>query len=130
MKRFRVTCNDGEVHKVPFFETAEGLYLWCNTMDNELRGAEIVTLRPSDFIDVEFIGCEFVHEGEDRYTYLNLLNAGLARASDNESGHVIKPILGWVAQSVLPLIDKSINGLTIRRLGIGEGIKLEHPIGE
>ena len=125
--RIRITTSGEQTKKIPIFDSSEALYLWCHSQDDEYRGATIVELRNSDFIDAEWMGCEFVHEGDERSRCLNIIRAAFAKSSENDSGYVVTPIIGWTTNDLLPFRSSSF-GLSIRKLNDDEGITLTNEV--
>ncbi len=128
IKRFRITARD-KSYSTSVFLSSEALYLL--TQNEAIEKAEIVelNLRLSDFIDVELLGYEFVHE-KNSSTCLKFVYLAFGKATENNSGHTIKPLLCWIDDSVFPLRETMSGPVKVRQLKNDEGITLPHPVQE
>lgn len=129
MKQYRVTVLSGS-QEFAIFDSAEALYMWTKEPTQEMTGARTISVGREDFLDVEWLGCEFVHEGKSKFSCLNVVHVAFAKATDNESGFVVNPVLGWISRLILPLSESMSKTLKVRQLGPDEGIKLQHPLEE
>lgn len=118
MLRYRVTSTS-EV-PVMLFSSAEALFIWHDDPNNDVDAdITVLGLRPDDYMDVEWCGCEIVYQNGS-YTIFNFVSVAFARQPDNGSGHVVKSFSGWVSEHVLP--TKSTKTFTITRLNDDEGL--------
>lgn len=115
MKQFRITTTTQL--NLTLFESSKEAYLKSDRK-------RTIRLRPEDFADVEWLGCEFVRD--DNNTCLNLVNVAFAKATENNSGYLVKPITGWIVNDLLPFCDVDIDSMSIRK--IADGIRIPHPI--
>lgn len=127
MIRVRITTRGKKAKVIPFFDSSEALYLWCHNPTDEFRGATLVELRECDYVDAEWMGCEFVHEGNGQSRCLSIVRAAHAKATENDSGFVITPVIGWVTSDVLPM-KKSTKDFSVRALNYDEGIELTNEV--
>ncbi len=115
MKKYRVTTNT--LATISLFESPEALYLWSQfKAPGNPKGAVAVELRVGDYVDVEWMGCEFIQESADVYKCLNMVRADVAKRADNEAGHVVSSFIGWVSSDTLTLCEGEHENVTVRLL--------------
>lgn len=108
MKKIRIELKNKALGKpFRFFDSAEALYLWLNDVGAgpDPDGSSVVTLLPGDFLEVEWRGCEFAHEGADRYRRLDYVRFAKGSPTKNASGLVVSVDHGWVADDTFIFRD-------------------------
>lgn len=127
MQRFRITVNDGKPGRLIVFDTGMMLLRWREAPMTEMKGSTSIDIRPEDYADFEWLGCEFIREDDGNYSCQNLVHIGFARVPENGSKHVIEKFIGWVSDELLPVRETSFMNFTVRKLENNEGISLPHP---
>jgi len=126
MLRFRYTITDKTPNTLVLFNSSAMLLHW-RTSPMKLLGARLLEVRPEDFVDAEWIGCEFVKE-DGIYVCQNLIHAAYARVPENGAKHVVEKVLGWTCDDLMPVQEGSFMNFAVRRLDDNEGLTLPYPL--
>lgn len=123
MKKVRVDIKETSPgRKFWIFNSSLALWDWIqrcyadpgDLTNTEPSGAFEITLRPGDFMEVEWFGCEILR-GVDRWFHLNLVRVGESRPSLNSSGNVVTLHVGWLIDSIVPMTDYDDEHLLVKR---------------
>jgi len=113
-----------EGRQVWLFPTASELYEWIERCYDDPHeavsgtpepAAELI-LRPGDFMEVEWWGCEVLHEGDGQWRHLNLVRLGLGKQSDNAAGLIVSVHVGWVIDTIVPFYDYHDENILVTRI--------------
>lgn len=142
MKKVRITVKKGSAgKKFPIFNSPEALYVWLN--DPELQAStrldsslgHMVSLRPEEVMEVEWIGCEFIKECDEiiRFDEIRLAKTIKIPSLDSESIVIVQS--GWTTKDIitfktggdvdtrrLKLTSKSKHKFDIEELFISKGL--------
>lgn len=108
MKKIRIVINKGAPGKKFFiFNSPESLYVWIN--DPELREAtridpdlgSIVTLKPGETMEIEWVGCEFIDDGDNVIRIDQIRLAKTMKAKLLSSNKVIGIHAGWTTEDMI-----------------------------
>lgn len=126
MKKIKVTVNDSSPgRQILLFPSAEAAYVWLTSVDekpdihNDISGVERIDLVPGEFIEAEWMGCEYAH---DRGFNARVDQVRLAKAHQpqNASGLLVSVHFGWTTECDLPFHDYDDDDIVVRRLSPGE----------
>lgn len=108
------------------FDSAESLYVWLKDVGAPKNTPEsfYVDITPGDYIEVEWMGCEFVHENG---LSQRLDSVRLAKASQtkNASGVLVEIYYGWVANDTFVFCDHEDEDSYTIKLITPENYKLD-----
>lgn len=108
MKKIRIVINKGASGKKFFiFNSPESLYVWIN--DPELREASridpdlgsVVTLKPGETMEIEWVGCEFIDDGDNVIRIDQVRLAKTMKAKLLSSNKVIGIHAGWTTEDMI-----------------------------
>ena len=123
MKKIRIVINKCSLgKKFPIFNSPESLYVWVN--DPELRAASrvdpdlgsIVTLKPGETMEVEWIGCEFIDDGDNVIRVDQVRLAKTMKAKLLSSNNVIGIHTGWMTEDTISFKSGSDDIIKTTRL--------------
>ena len=85
---------------IRLFDTAEALYVYLQEGIPESEIEECITLSITgdEFIEAEWLGCEFVYDG-DSHVRLDSVRVGRSAPTENSSGAIVETYTGWVHAS-------------------------------
>jgi len=116
MKKVRIDVNTGSLGRAfNVFSTPEALYCWLV----DAPGVDVseqcqqVVITPDEFIEAEWMGCEFVYDGPYHHR-LDNVRLVKARESANGPGYVIDPFYGWVLHVDVPFRDASFDDIVTK----------------
>lgn len=108
MKKVKITVNDGSPGRTLFlFDNAEGAYIWATeayedpSIVDRIPDVERVVLRPGEFIEAEWRGCEYAYDGPTP-TRVDLVRFAKAHHPENASGLLVSIHYGWVHDCIIP----------------------------
>jgi len=108
LKKIRIVINKGASGKKFFiFNSPESLYVWIN--DPELREASridpdlgsVVTLKPGETMEIEWVGCEFIDDGDNVIRIDQVRLAKTMKAKLLSSNKVIGIHAGWTTEDMI-----------------------------
>lgn len=135
MKKIRIVINKGSLgKKFPIFNSPESLYVWVN--DPELRATSqvdpdlgsMVTLKPGETMEVEWIGCEFIDDGDSVIRIDQVRLAKTMKAKLLSSNNIIGIHTGWMTENMISF--KSGSDDIIKRTRLTNKSKHKFNIGE
>ena len=122
MKSIRVTPNEKIESKfITLFTSVEAAHSWAvesktdPTVINFIQDVEKLELKQDEFMEVEWMGCEFTRdEHEDlRFDYVRMAKA---RPAKNSSGILVTVHAGWTCDRILPFKDYADDTMTVTKL--------------
>jgi len=124
MKKAKITVNEGSPGRVlPLFTDPETVYHWLTesqddpTLIYDLPGVEHLTLSPGEFIEVEWMGCEYAFDSRTQlHTRIDLVRLGKAAIISSTGGTLASLHAGWTAPHVIPFKDYEDQHITVREL--------------
>ena len=135
MKKIRIVINKGASGKKFFiFNSPESLYVWIN--DPELREASridpdlgsVVTLKPGETMEIEWVGCEFIDDGDNVIRIDQIRLAKTMKAKLLSSNKVIGIHAGWTTGDMISFKNGSDD--IIKRTRLTNKSKHKFNIGE
>jgi hypothetical protein len=135
LKKIRIVINKGTSGKKFFiFNSPESLYVWIN--DPELREAlridpdlgSVVTLKPGETMEVEWVGCEFIDDGDNVIRIDQIRLAKTMKAKLLSSNKVIGIHAGWTTEDMISFKNGSDD--IIKRTRLTNKSKHKFNIGE
>jgi hypothetical protein len=108
VKKIRITVNKGSKgKKFPVFNSPESLYVWM--YDEELREASkldpslgvMINLRPGEVMEVEWMGCEYVHEESFQFRVDQVRLAKTMQVKSISKTRLVGVYGGWTSEDVL-----------------------------
>lgn len=126
MKKIKITVNVGSVgRQFLLFPSSEAAYVWLTTVDDHpdvhegMNDVEELNLMPGEFIEAEWMGCEYAHE-DGLSTRIDKVRLAKAHQPQNASGLLVSVHFGWIADCDMPFRDYVDDDITIRRLVEGD----------
>ena len=108
MKKVRITVGKGSTgKKFPIFNSPESLYVWMH--DPELKSSSkldptlgsMITLRPGETMEVEWLGCEFISE-ENRHIRIDHIRlAKNVKVKTTTFNNVVGIHSGWIIEEII-----------------------------
>lgn len=108
MKVVRITPRSPRRAKVVhLFDNAEALYVFLTekTDPTEMDECIALTLTGDEFMEIEWLGCEFVYAEDGTHTRLDSVRLGKALPTENSSGSVVETYVGWVSDDEIMFDD-------------------------
>ena len=108
MKKIRITIKKNSLgRKFQVFNSPEALYIWLH--DPELQAMEkldsslgsTIILRPSETMEVEWMGCEFIDDGDNVIRVDQVRLAKTMKAKLLSSNNVIGIHTGWMTEDMI-----------------------------
>lgn len=127
MKKIRIELKpESKMKSYRIFDSAESLYVWLKDVGapKDIPESFYVDLLPGDYIEVEWMGCEYVHE----YGITQRLDSvRLAKASQtkNASGMLVEIYFGWIANDTFIFRDHEDEDSYTIKLITPESYKLD-----
>lgn len=108
--------------KIPVFSSPESLYVWMH--DPELQSASkldpsfgsMIMLRPGEIMEVEWMGCEFVHEGEQTICIDQIRLAKTIKIAALKS-NIVGVHEGWTTKEIISFKSRTDEDIKTTRLG-------------
>lgn len=115
MKDVRVTTATGSSGcSFMLFPTSLSLRVWFDK-PALTASADIVILRPHEFIEAEWCGCEYVFNGND-HNRMDFIRFAKAHRPENSAGLVASIYFGWLPRGVMPFNDYVDDEIVVKRL--------------
>lgn len=110
MKKVRIITKEDRTKDYHLFDSPEALYLWLNEVEddaiNNPEGCDIVTLNPDEFIEAEWLGCEFVNEGNSYHSRLDFIRLAKRSKKIDPNGNIVSIHCGWIDSSEMSFNDE------------------------
>lgn len=90
-----------------------------------LEGVDVVELEQGQFMEAEWLGCEYSYDAEPPQR-MNFIRLAKAHESKNASGMLMTMHYGWVEETWIPFKDVSEGDVIVKVLIEGE-CRLEMP---
>lgn len=123
MKRIKVTINPGSPGRTfPLFSTIEAAYVWLSeahddpTVLDRIDGVEKLPLFPNEFIEAEWVGCEYAYD-EGGHVRIDLVHVAKGQPTQNAAGALVSVHRGWVVDHILPFRNYKDEDISVQRLG-------------
>jgi len=135
VKKIRITINKGSTgKKFLIFNSPESLYVWLN--DPELQNSprmdpslgSIVLLRPGETMEVEWMGCEFIDDGNHVFRVDQVRLAKTMKVKSLALNNVIGIHNGWTTDNIISF--KSGSDLDSKRIKLTDKSKHKFNIDE
>jgi len=135
VKKVRVTVKKGSLgKKIPIFNSPESLYVWLH--DPELYEASkldetlgtTVTLNPGEIMEVEWMGCEFIHENSYVLRVDQIRLAKTMKIKALSGAKIVGVHNGWTTEEIISF--KSGGAEDIRRMRLTDKSKHKFNIEE
>ncbi len=118
MKKVRVTLNDGcSGYQILLFRSAEAAYLWMTSAGayDDIPDTEKIDINSGEFIEAEWIGCEFSYE-HGISVRVDRVNIAHAHKPQDAAGFLIGVHTGWTTECDLKFNDHVDEDITIHRM--------------
>lgn len=76
---------------------------------------DLVVLRPNEFIEAEWCGCEYIFNGKT-HNRMDFVRFAKAHRPENSAGLVASIHFGWVPPGILPFNDYVDDEIVVKRL--------------
>jgi hypothetical protein len=97
--------------RVTFFDCVESLYLWLNSekKEEDVPGMTVIELSGTDFLEVEWRGCEIAYEPDGSWQRYNLVRMAKAmpNKAQNSTGMLAQIYYGWLAETEVSFNDSA-----------------------
>jgi hypothetical protein len=129
VKKISIKLQSGSLgHTFMLFTDPETLYVWLkSSADHDGVPSTKIELRPGEFIEAEWRGCEYVYEGNGNVLKLNLIRLAKASPTQNASGMLANIAYGWVSDDVVPMGDYSDSEIIVHRMLLPAEARLDLP---
>lgn len=122
MKKIKITVNPGSSgRQFLLFPSPEAAYVWLTSVDDHpdihegMNNVEELNLLPGEFIEAEWMGCEYAHEGS-LSTRIDKVRLAKAHQPQNASGLLVSVHFGWITDCDMPFHDYVDDDITVRKL--------------
>lgn len=120
MKKAKITVNPGSPGRVlPLFLDSETAYCWLTepmSLD-DIDGVTKLTLLPGEFIEVEWLGCEFAYNNETKqHSRFDAVRLAKGELTGSAGGVLATIYSGWTHESIITFKDYADEFITIKPL--------------
>lgn len=126
MKKIRIIPADAEGTKMfMLFPSAEALYEWMKEPDIDpkviidVMGIEEIVLAPADFVEMEWLGCEYVYEGS-KWNKLDYVRFAKAYTPKDATGLMVTIHHGWLNEGTFSFNDYSDENFIVSKVSSNE----------
>jgi len=111
MKKIRIELKQGALAKsLIIFDSAESLYFWLdNDKSKEPEGSLFVDITRDEFIEIEWMGCEFVYEKDNSVKRLDSVRMAKCMPTKNSGTPKIFTYNGWISSDSISFKDHEDN---------------------
>ena len=118
MKKVRLKLRSGTpTWRFDLYDSAEAAYFLKGDDKNADSYRQIITLERGSFMEVEWLGAEFIYDKQDGHESFHRVRvAKFVRKSRKVSKDYIEIADGWVSRGSIPWSENTETGLSIIRL--------------
>jgi hypothetical protein len=118
MKKIRITLRQeakGPKTVLRMFPDSESLYMWMCEPTSDI--SQIVDLEEDEFIEVEWMGCEFVRF-DGKQVPLQLIRAVRAIEVGTPGEITVHPFFGWVPHTEVGFFDYVTDDAVVTKIDV------------
>ena len=123
VKKIRITVNKGSNGKrIPVFDTPEALYVWYHDPDLQKEArldpnlGTMIYLRHGETMEVEWMGCEFITEGNEVLRIDQVRIAKNIKSYALRKNEIIGIHSGWTIEEFIPFKSRNNEDVKCVRL--------------